>query len=208
MPVTFREHSVAFFLWHSKAAISLARSKLGLDRLGVTLDALKTMDGKYHDQFFNPKDVQFYKTKLEQLIQHNKPDEVVTFFQQVKPKGQTEWQWFLSSLRILCHDENGKPLFAISHATPIDPDFHITRKVSSLLDDRTFYRENLHLYNTLSKREKEVLTLLAHAKTNKEIAEELFISINTMETHKKRIKDKLGITTSTDLIRFARAFDV
>jgi DNA-binding CsgD family transcriptional regulator len=183
-------------------------SKMGLERLGVTLRELKSMERKYHDQFFNPKDVQFYKTKLEHLIQNNNPDNVITFFQQVKPKGETEWQWYLSSLKILCHDKNGKPLLAISHATPIDPDFHITRKVSSLLEDRTFYRENLHLFNSLSNREKEVLILLAQAKTNKEIATELFISVNTMETHKKSIKDKLNISTSTELIRFARAFDV
>lgn len=183
-------------------------SKMGLDRLGVQLEEIKSLEGKYHDQFFNPNDVMFYKTKLEQLIENNNPDEVITFFQQVKPKGETVWQWYLSSIRILCHDENGKPLLAISHATPIDPDFHITRKVSSLLDDRTFYRENLHLYNSLSKREKEVLILMAHSKTNKEIAKELFISVNTMETHKKSIKDKLNIATSTELIRFARAFDI
>lgn len=55
----------------------------------------------------------------------------------------------------------------------------------------------------LSKREEEVLTLIANGKELKAIAEELFISIKTVETHKLHIQDKLGLTNTAQLVKYA-----
>lgn len=55
----------------------------------------------------------------------------------------------------------------------------------------------------LSKREKEVLTFIALGYTQKEIAEELFISIKTVETYRARIVDKIGKTKRSDLVKYA-----
>lgn len=55
----------------------------------------------------------------------------------------------------------------------------------------------------LSKREEEVLTLIAHGKSLKEIADDLFISIKTVETHKLHIQDKLGLTNTAQLVKYA-----
>ncbi|ACB84243.1 response regulator transcription factor [Natranaerobius thermophilus] len=55
----------------------------------------------------------------------------------------------------------------------------------------------------LSDREKEVLQLIALGYTNKEIAEKLYISIKTVETHIARIKEKLGLNRRSELVRYA-----
>jgi DNA-binding NarL/FixJ family response regulator len=55
----------------------------------------------------------------------------------------------------------------------------------------------------LSKREEEVLTLIASGKTIKEIGEILFISAKTVETHKIHIQDKLGLTNTAQLVKYA-----
>jgi DNA-binding NarL/FixJ family response regulator len=55
----------------------------------------------------------------------------------------------------------------------------------------------------LTKREVEVLVLIAHGKTLKEIAEELFLSIKTVETHKLHIQDKLGLSNTAKLVKYA-----
>lgn len=55
----------------------------------------------------------------------------------------------------------------------------------------------------LSKREEEVLTLIASGKSLKEIADILFISIKTVETHKLHIHDKLGLTNIAQLVKYA-----
>lgn len=57
--------------------------------------------------------------------------------------------------------------------------------------------------SVLSKREEEVLTLIANGKALKEIAEELFISNKTVETHKLHIQDKLGLTNTAQLVKYA-----
>lgn len=55
----------------------------------------------------------------------------------------------------------------------------------------------------LSAREKEVLRKIAEGKTNKEIADSLFISVNTVITHRKNISSKLGIRSASGLSLYA-----
>jgi len=55
----------------------------------------------------------------------------------------------------------------------------------------------------LSQRENEVLKLVAQGFTDKEIAKALNISIKTVESHKHRIKEKLGLKRLAELIRYA-----
>ncbi|MCP5052395.1 MAG: response regulator transcription factor [bacterium] len=55
----------------------------------------------------------------------------------------------------------------------------------------------------LSPREREVLKLVAEGKSNKEIAELLFISTRTVENHRANIMNKLKLKKTADLIRYA-----
>ncbi|WP_420598971.1 response regulator [Neptuniibacter sp.] len=55
----------------------------------------------------------------------------------------------------------------------------------------------------LTKRENDVLKLLAEGNSNKEIARELNISVRTVETHRQNIKAKLDIHTAAGLARYA-----
>lgn len=55
----------------------------------------------------------------------------------------------------------------------------------------------------LSAREKDVLRLIAAGKINKEIADELCISVNTVITHRKNISLKLGIKSASGLSLYA-----
>jgi DNA-binding NarL/FixJ family response regulator len=57
----------------------------------------------------------------------------------------------------------------------------------------------------LSDREREVLRLLALGHTNKEIAQMLFISVRTSETHRAHIMQKLRLSSRADLVRYAIA---
>jgi two-component system, NarL family, response regulator NreC len=55
----------------------------------------------------------------------------------------------------------------------------------------------------LSEREAEVLRLIALGHTNAEIAEQLYLSIRTVETHRSHIQQKLSLTKRSDLVRYA-----
>jgi len=62
-------------------------------------------------------------------------------------------------------------------------------------------KKNEHV--ELSAREQEILVLLSDEMTSKEIAEKLFISVNTVETHRKNILLKTGSKTTTGAVKFA-----
>ena len=55
----------------------------------------------------------------------------------------------------------------------------------------------------LTSREREVLQLFAEGKTTKEIASLLFVSIKTIETHRRLIMDKLGLSSIAELTKYA-----
>lgn len=55
----------------------------------------------------------------------------------------------------------------------------------------------------LSEREIQVLKLVAQEMNTNEIAEKLFVSVNTIETHRKNLLKKLGVKNSIGLIKFA-----
>lgn len=57
----------------------------------------------------------------------------------------------------------------------------------------------------LSEREKDILVCITKGKSNKEIAEELCISVNTVTTHRRNISNKLQIHTSAGLVIYAIA---
>lgn len=63
-------------------------------------------------------------------------------------------------------------------------------------------------YLGISAREYEVLELLAHGCSNKEIAERLFVSPNTVKTHLAHLYDKLQVSRRTQAIRKAQTLEI
>jgi two-component system response regulator NreC len=55
----------------------------------------------------------------------------------------------------------------------------------------------------LTAREKQILTCIADGKANKNIATQLKISIRTVETHRSRLIQKLGLKTTASLVKYA-----
>ena len=58
-------------------------------------------------------------------------------------------------------------------------------------------------FELLTSREREVLQMIAEGNSNKEIAGKLYLSVLTVETHRKKIMDKVGLHGAADLILYA-----
>lgn len=58
-------------------------------------------------------------------------------------------------------------------------------------------------YELLSPREREVLRLVSLGYTNRQIADQLYLSIKTVETYRSRVMDKLDLESRAALVRFA-----
>jgi DNA-binding NarL/FixJ family response regulator len=61
----------------------------------------------------------------------------------------------------------------------------------------------LKLFTSLTPRQREVLQLVAEGRSAKEIAAQLYISVKTVEFHKKHLMEELNLRTSAELIRYA-----
>jgi ATP/maltotriose-dependent transcriptional regulator MalT len=58
----------------------------------------------------------------------------------------------------------------------------------------------------ITRRELEVLELIAQGMSNREIAEKLFVSENTIKTHSSRVFDKLGARRRTQAVQLGKEF--
>lgn len=63
--------------------------------------------------------------------------------------------------------------------------------------------DNKKSKGVLTKRQIEILALVAHGKTSREIAEELFIGVHTVDTHRKNMIRILGLQGKGELMRYA-----
>lgn len=78
--------------------------------------------------------------------------------------------------------------------------FNHFNQLPSTAQEFTLNQFNEKLPNALSDREYELLLLLKTGVTNKEIAEQLFISINTVKTHLQHLFEKLDVKNRTQAI--------
>lgn len=82
--------------------------------------------------------------------------------------------------------------------------------VEKLLAGKEFYSdkvlETLAILNKkeklLTPKEEEIIALLADGKSNHEISEDLFITYNTVKTHRKNISNKLELTSTVEIIKY------
>lgn len=79
----------------------------------------------------------------------------------------------------------------------------VARKVVEDYLKRVEAGEERERYGGLTEREREILTHIAQGLSNQQIAEKLFISIKTVQTHRAHILEKLGLHDRTELVRYA-----
>ncbi len=70
-------------------------------------------------------------------------------------------------------------------------------------DGRASARDNTAQLRSLTPREMEILKLVAEGYTNQEIADQLVVSIKTVQAHRANVMEKLGLRNITHLVRFA-----
>lgn len=102
------------------------------------------------------------------------------------------------------------------------PDDELIRAVRRVLDGRTYVSEDVREQlmkqkfegepektgpvDTLSDRELEVFMLIGRGFAPRHIAEKLHLSVKTVETHRRHLKQKLGLKSSSELTRYAIAW--
>ena len=102
-------------------------------------------------------------------------------------------------------DDSGKAVFELREQVA---NFDGTiNSFKTILEQNCFIRNNIEKYSSLSPREKEVLKFIIKRYTNNQISEKMYISFNTVRTHRNNIWKKLEIKQITDCIRYQCFFD-
>lgn len=82
----------------------------------------------------------------------------------------------------------------------------VVKEVPVIVDRQNFVlNENLLKQLGISKREYEVLELIAGGLSNKEIGDKLFVSENTIKTHSSRLFEKLEVSRRTQAVEKAKS---
>jgi len=84
----------------------------------------------------------------------------------------------------------------------MDGQKYICAEIQKNITNQMLVDEDENKLSTLTEREIEIIKLIKNGMTNKEIAEQLFLSPRTVETHRARILKKLDLKNSLSLIKY------
>jgi DNA-binding CsgD family transcriptional regulator len=183
-------------------------SKRGRDILDITNDEIIAMGTEYHQRYFNPEESKEYTPKIIGLLERNNDNEIISAFQQVRSAPDQPFSWYITGSKIILKDEHSDPLLFMAAAIPVDSLHELAQKAQRILDENKFLKSNYHLFEKLTKREIEILKMIAKGISNEAISQKLFISEETVATHRKNIKRKTRCKTTLECSRFAAAFDL
>lgn len=167
--------------------------------IGYTDEEIKTFSPEWMKKNYHPEDIHLIKERYDYILQ-NKGNTYSGVYRVKHKKGQ--WVWVYQNVTVYKRDEKGNPQQVLGISIDFSDNFKTTKQF------KTLYQENLQLKNELkisklTKREKEVLKLIAQGRTSQEIAKTFHISKSTADNHRKHMLKKLKLHNIADLTRFA-----
>lgn len=84
----------------------------------------------------------------------------------------------------------------------------VSPELGEKIAENLYGNARLDSYSELSPREAEVFCLLARGQTVSQIGNALGLSVKTVSTHKRRVMERLGLTSLSDLVRYALSHDL
>lgn len=185
VPAIIYIHSKEKILYGEYSALTslgFKASDLGKSGRRILMDNLHPEDSNFRSELFN----------------YFQKDERLPWIGTYKVKGKdNQWHTLLVYAEVHTKDENDK----IEHLLNIE--FDITGLQSSENYIEVIDRA---LWSTVTKREKQIIKHIAQGSRNQDIAEELNISLNTVETHRKNLLRKLDMKNTTSLIYFVTKY--
>jgi DNA-binding CsgD family transcriptional regulator len=112
------------------------------------------------------------------------------------------------TVKDLFPDSSGIPRLRMFQILPTSLQSWAAPKTRKITEEVSFQKINHKKFSNLTQRNRQVLSLWAQSLKAEEIGEKLFIGVNSVNSHKKRIKEILDVSNSADIIRYGKAFDL
>lgn len=179
---------------------------LTLKIAGYSREELEKLGTKYFIKHMHPHTMNVIATKVVNLLLKN-PGKIIGFIQYLHAYGnEAEYQPILTFSKT--HKKNPDSTLCISFTSQMFYNEKIPKKIEQIIEMDDFKFNHFNKFQQLTERETEILTLLAEGLNNPKIAKRLYISRQTVETHRKNINRKLGIKHYRNIVQYALAFDL
>lgn len=197
-------------LINGKNGANLYMNELSEQILGYAAEETRAMGEKYRTAIqYDEKEARQIVNQIDDFFRRQDTSEILTQFQRLCPKHKAGYEWMYIASKLFCDQSNDEPADKrLLIAVPVKNMGHMNRKISRVLEENLYMKKNFKRFAALTKREKEVLSLVTVGKESKEIGEILFISHHTVEQHRKNIAKKIEHRNFAELIQFAMAFDL
>jgi len=179
----------------------------GCNKLHHSMEEIQEMREAYFVKFFIPEQIETFREGITRYFKRQDVSASYHFFQQVKTGKHGDLNWYLTMCKFLKDGEN-PPSKMLLISNPVSGSGEMSKKLDNLLDQNVYVAKNYKKFSMLTKREKQIIAMLAEGKSSRDLSEQLFISTHTVETHRKNIRKKLDLNSFAELIKFAIAFEL
>lgn len=178
-------------------------NRTGRDFLHKTTEELRALGpGYFLSEVFCKDEIAWIAQHFGTVVARNDMDEVTGFYQKVRPNMRADWDHYYLSGKLL-GEGTGMCTYMGLATSQSSYDLH---KIGLALEKESAAPAAFQQFSSLTKREKQVLGLIAIGLTNRQIGDRLFAAQYTIETHRKAINRKLGTKSLRDLILVANRF--
>jgi DNA-binding CsgD family transcriptional regulator len=172
------------------------------ETLGYTLSEILEMGGMaYMEAIVHPDDLHIPEDSVNHY-QHFDGAEYGGLFR-AKHKEEKEYKWFMGWAKAFSKNTEDEVKEVICVDIDMSPRMNTEDQLVQALKENLKQKNRLLLRN-LRKREIEILELICQGCSTKDIAERLFISPNTVSTHRKSIQKKMGTNNVADLVSLGK----
>lgn len=158
---------------------------------------------EYLKEVVHPDDIEHSKRKMLSFAEQPNSDKIFSVTHRLKLPISTDYMPYFTCVKV-----NAKAAKLQCITTRIEPDYEFSLALEHVFQQSYFIEQNIDLYTHFSKREREIISLVCKGESVKQIAEKLFLSVHTIETHKKNIMKKGGFSTKAELMEFALSFNM
>lgn len=172
------------------------------ESLGYSLEEIRQMGGMaYLQAIVHPEDQNIPEDSISHYQQFDSAEYGGVF--RAKHKAEQEYKWYIGWAKAFSKNVEGEVKEILCVDVDMSPKMNTEGQLVAALKEN-LKKQNRLLVNNLRKREIEILGLICKGLSSKEIAARLFISPNTVSTHRKSIQKKLGTSNVADLVSLVK----
>lgn len=167
--------------------------------IGYSDTEIKQLGPEWARNNYHPDDIHIVKERIDYFTQNI--GEAYSGVYRIKHK-LGYWVWVYSNTVVFKRDTSGYPDQLLGICIDFSDNFKTMKQFKELFKENQQLKNQLQI-EKLTKREREIIKLIAHGKTGQDIADNLHISLSTVNNHRKHILIKIGLHNIAELSHFA-----